>query len=531
MSNSHTFRLLAASCVLSLLPLSPALYAQKGGKPPKVAWSPSRVENSHVVGGVVTVQATADADALAVTLRPTPSLAGFITVPAGPIDLLANTPTSIDLQVLMTPDEAGQTIGGTVHVLLNGKNLAQPLVVSLQQTVTEEEGEEEEEGESGSESEEEEDGEGKPAFISWSDGSAEILALTPDLVPGGIGQISFIPSLTLTNIILWPTPSLSRCLDVVISPSNAEQVGVFELGPNGEIALVAAGTPVVLDLTMPVPPDQLTGGCGGTLHVRNAGKPRRTWSRPLNVRLGPEDEDDELSENQVAPAAAVGAASFEVRPIAPGQIVSVFGVGLGPSKNALFELDQNGDVGETAGGTMVFFDGVPARILSVRNDQVNVIVPYGLEGTDVELLVVHGGHQSTPFPIPLRRAAPELFTLTGAGQGQVVAFNQNGTLNRSTNAARVPSTVVLFGTGAGQTIPPLAEGEIATTALPLKATVRVFVGGVEATVLYAGTSPGQVGSLTQFNIELGAGTPPGQQPVQVIVDGISSTQKATLAVR
>ena len=141
MSTSHAFRLFAASCLLSLLPLSPTLQAQKGGKPPKVAWSPSRVENSHVVGGIATVQATADADALGVTLRPTPSLAGFITVPAGPIDLLANTPTSIDLQVLMTPDEAGQTIGGTIHVLLGGKNLAQPLVVSLQQTATEEEGE------------------------------------------------------------------------------------------------------------------------------------------------------------------------------------------------------------------------------------------------------------------------------------------------------------------------------------------------------------------------------------------------------
>ncbi|MEZ5396582.1 MAG: hypothetical protein R2724_27830 [Bryobacterales bacterium] len=72
---------------------------------------------------------------------------------------------------------------------------------------------------------------------------------------------------------------------------------------------------------------------------------------------------------------------------------------------------------------------------------------------------------------------------------------------------------------------------MAQEALPLAAEVRIFVGDVGLTVDYAGTSPGQIAALTQFNITLDAATPPGQQPVKLVVNGIESKQKATLAVR
>jgi len=48
--------------------------------------------------------------------------------------------------------------------------------------------------------------------------------------------------------------------------------------------------------------------------------------------------------------------------------------------------------------------------------------------------------------------------------------------------------------------------------------------------MYAGTSPGQVAALTQFNFQLGPSTPSGQQPIKLIVDGVESKQKTTMAV-
>ncbi|MCB1018854.1 MAG: hypothetical protein KDC27_02945, partial [Acidobacteria bacterium] len=448
-------------------------------------------------------------------------------LPAGPFDLVAGVPVVIDLQILMTPDEAGKTIGGTIHVYLAGKNLAKPLAVSLQQTASEggedpppgtEPDPEEEGGSSG----------GNSGFIQWSDSIGPVDALTLSVLQANSGQLIFTPSRDLSNIILWPTPSLRNCIQVDVSPANVPAVGVLELGPNNELLFVAAGTPVMVDVIPLLTPEELgSSPCGGTIHVRNAGKPPRTWPTPLNVRLGAQEESGE----EVNPEATVGAASFSLDAVAPGQIVSIFGAGLGPNENAIGAVENNGQVSQSVAGTMVFFDNIAASVLSVKNDQINAVVPYGLTGPDVELLVLRGGYQSTPFPVPLRAAAPELFTLTGTGQGQVAAFNQNGTLNRSTNAAPAPSRVVLFGSGAGATEPPLDAGEIAQSALPLAADVHIFVGDVEATVDYAGTSPGQIAALTQFNITLDAATPPGQQPVKLIVNGIESKQKATLAVR
>jgi uncharacterized protein (TIGR03437 family) len=325
--------------------------------------------------------------------------------------------------------------------------------------------------------------------------------------------------------MLWLTPSLRDCISAVISPANVPQVGVLEISPEGDVQLVLADTDILVDLTLLVAPEDIKG-CGGTLHLRNIGTPRRTWSSPLNVQLGAGDEGEE----EVAPTAVVGAASFEQEPIAPGQILSIFGSGLGPAQLTVFDLDENGEVGEGLGDTMAFFDGVPARVLSTSSNQVNVISPQELSGTEVELLVVVGGKQSTSFPVALQPLAPELFTLAGSGDGQAAAFNQDGSLNRSANPAAQGSIVILFGTGAGPTNPPVADGELATGAFPLDNAVQVFVGGVEAQVLYAGTSPGQVGALTQFNIQLGAGTPSGQQPVTLVVGGASSGAGATLAV-
>ena len=494
------------------------------GKPTKVSWSPSRVENGDVVGSTITVELTADTDATGVTLGTSASLSSFIGLPAGPIDLLANTPMPIDLTVLMTPDEAGRTIGGTVHAYLDGKHLARPLSISLKQTAPDDE-------------DDPDDGEPEPddppsngnsrgGVISWSDGVDPLDALTLDLLAGGPAQIVLIPSRDLTNVHLWLTPSLSDCLDAIVSPDNVNQPGILEIDPSGEILLVTADTPVLIDVTLLGAPDEDGEGCGGTIHVRNVGKPPRTWPTPLNVRLGEEEEEGD----EVAPAVAVGAASFDVSPIAPGQIATIFGQGLGPNENAVFQLDANGAISDQLAGTMVFFDGIPARVLSANNFQVNVIVPQELSGTEVEMLVVRSGFQSTPFPVALQTVAPELFTLTGEGRGQIAAFNEDGSLNRSSNPAPQGSVIIAFGSGAGPTNPPLADGEVATEAAPLEATVEIFVGGVQATVLYAGTSPGQVGALTQFNFQLGPGTPSGQQPVKVVVDGVESTQKTTMAV-
>ncbi|MEZ5365341.1 MAG: hypothetical protein R2748_24185 [Bryobacterales bacterium] len=134
------------------------------GKPIKVSWSVSRLENSDVSGGVATVSFTPDGDGQGATLGTSASLNRFIRPASQAFRPCCGRPRRHRPASLMTPDEAGQTIGGTIHVYLAGKNLAKPLAVSLQQTATEEE-------DSGTEPDPEEEGGssgGNSGFIQWS---------------------------------------------------------------------------------------------------------------------------------------------------------------------------------------------------------------------------------------------------------------------------------------------------------------------------------------------------------------------------
>jgi len=69
---------------------------------------------------------------------------------------------------------------------------------------------------------------------------------------------------------------------------------------------------------------------------------------------------------------------FPLGTVAPGEIVSIFGAGLGPDQpvTANFRLGDFGTWPTTMGGTQVLFDGVPAPMLYASANQINAVVPY-----------------------------------------------------------------------------------------------------------------------------------------------------------
>jgi uncharacterized protein (TIGR03437 family) len=177
---------------------------------------------------------------------------------------------------------------------------------------------------------------------------------------------------------------------------------------------------------------------------------------------------------------------------------------------------------------MVLFDGYPAPLLSTSAGQINAIVPAAVRGSDVELQVLHNDEQSALFPVPLGRPTPSLFTLSGT---QAAAVNADGTLNGRSTPAGKGTIVLLFGTGGGPTVTPLPVGAAATEAIRLAGYVRVFIGGVEADVLYAGTAPGMVSAVTQYNVRINPQTPRGAQLVSIVINGVEGTGTATISVR
>lgn len=499
----------------------------KENKPPKASWVPKRIENDAVDEDVIKVELRVDkgiAEGSTATLWTSGSLAGILELPDVPVPLESGEPIELEFTLLQTPDQAGRTLGGTVHLAVDGKNIAQPLMFSLKKT------QDDDELDDVSDEEEEEifDDDGNLA-VSWYLGEEPLEELTLDLFEEGPVEILLKVNRTLTDFKPWVTPSLRNHIVISLPEDLIGEEDVLEIGDDGCINLAAEGTQIPLVVELLLGPEDVTTR-GGTVHARGCEPPRRTY--PATLLVGLKAGDESLAEEEVAPTAIVDAASFEQGTIAPGQIVSIFGQGLGPDELALFELDEEGDVDEFLAGTMVLFDGYAARLLSASAGQINAIVPSAVKGGDVELLVINNNKQSAPFPVPLGPLAPSLFSLTGTGRGQVAALNSDGSVNDNTNPARRGSIVSLYGMGAGPTDPPMDDGSVATEALWLvNDDVRLLIGGVEAEVLYAGSAPGLVGAVVQINARISGGTPRGPQPVLLVVDGIESSDSVTLAVQ
>ena len=76
------------------------------------------------------------------------------------------------------------------------------------------------------------------------------------------------------------------------------------------------------------------------------------------------------------------------------------------------------------------------------------------------------------------------------------------------------------------------DGVIATGLKTPVANVTATVGGVPATVVYAGTSPGIVNGVMQVNVTIPAGAPSGNTvPIVITVGTVSSQAGVTLAIQ
>ncbi len=220
--------------------------------------------------------------------------------------------------------------------------------------------------------------------------------------------------------------------------------------------------------------------------------------------------------------------------LAPGEIVGIYGTGLGPAETVPLRI-ESGRLTTSLGGTRVLFDGVAAPLILVSANQINAIVPYAVANRTATVMQVEaGGRTLPPRTFPVRQFAPALFTVNGSGAGPGAIVNQDGTLNSPSNPAERGSIVSLFANGLALANTTYIDGEIAPeTARPAAGVAAVSFFGVSAPILYAGPSPGLVSALTQINIVVPRNGPTGVNvPVAVTALGnISSPGRVTMAIR
>jgi uncharacterized protein (TIGR03437 family) len=237
-------------------------------------------------------------------------------------------------------------------------------------------------------------------------------------------------------------------------------------------------------------------------------------------------------ELPVTPKVVTNAASNLAGSIAPGEIVVLYGSGIGPSQLAPYVLDSAGLFSKTVAETRVLFNGIPGPILYSWTNQVSAIVPYTVTGAAADVVVEYRGQKSLPVSVPVAASAPAIFTSNSSGSGQAAAFNQDGSVNGSAHPAPIGNVVVLFATGEGATSPAGTDGKPAAVPLPKPVQlVEATIDGKPAEVQYAGAAPGLVAGVIQVNVKIPDGVSVGSSvPVILRVGGTGSPSGVTIAV-
>ena len=240
----------------------------------------------------------------------------------------------------------------------------------------------------------------------------------------------------------------------------------------------------------------------------------------------------------IAPPAAVlsvmNAASYATGPIAPGEVVTLTGITIGPSPIAQATLPAAGATGtinSSLSGVRVTFNGLPAPILYCEASQTSVLVPYGMQGAANATVAVTYNGQTASTTVPMANTAPGIFTANFSGSGQAVALNADGTVNGSTSPATAGTVVTFFGTGEGWTNPTGEDGVVNDRIIrePL-APVSVTIGGKPAQLIYAGTAFGIVQGVLQVEAVIPTGVT-GTAPVVLTVGSATSQTTATISVK
>ncbi len=237
----------------------------------------------------------------------------------------------------------------------------------------------------------------------------------------------------------------------------------------------------------------------------------------------------------LAPPAAVlsvmNGASYTTGPIAPGEVLVLSGLSIGPSPLISGSIPATGAVRSNLAGVTVTFNGTPAPILYTSASQTSVVAPYELGGFSTANVVVTYRGQTASVQVPVAFTAPGMFTTDFSGTGQAVALNVDGTVNSSKNPASAGTVITLFATGEGSTNPAGEDGTVNDRIIrEPQGPVGVTIAGQNAKVIYAGTATGLVQGIMQVEALTPSGVT-GTVPVVVTVGSAASQSGVTISVK
>jgi len=186
-------------------------------------------------------------------------------------------------------------------------------------------------------------------------------------------------------------------------------------------------------------------------------------------------------------------------PVAPGEFVSLFGTGIGPSTAVVGSLPYQ----TTLGGVSVTVNGIPAPVQLASSGQVNCIVPYGVNTFFAVFQLTYNSQKSNSVTVYVDSSSPGSFSLNNTGTGPASALHLDGTLVNAASPAKIGETIELFVTGLGAVTPSSPDGAPASSTVLswTNDTIDIYVDGVLTTPLFTGLAPYFAG-LYQVNLTI-----------------------------
>jgi uncharacterized protein (TIGR03437 family) len=233
--------------------------------------------------------------------------------------------------------------------------------------------------------------------------------------------------------------------------------------------------------------------------------------------------------------ALVNGASYQAG-FAPATWVTIFGTNLSESTQT-WQADDfvNGLLPTSLQGVSVTIDGLPAYVEYISPTQINVLAPDDAKVGSVEVQVTTAQQKSNSLTVQKQQFAPAFFTIGG---GLYVAASHANTYTLVGKPNLLPGVVTqpaapgeviqMYGTGFGPTSPTLPTAQLVNTPAVLANTPQITIGGVTASVEYAGL----VGAgLYQFNVTVPASLPSGDAAVVATIGGVSSPAGVSITVQ
>ncbi len=356
-----------------------------------------------------------------------------------------------------------------------------------------------------------------PVQISGTDDYGNLVSASAGVSSGS--KLSNPPALSVTPssaAITDSSPSVQLAVtlggnSVAWTASVAAQYGSswFSLSPasgSGSGTIAVTGNPKGL----------AAGNYSATLLIVAQQASPQFVAVPVSFRVGPASPKPVINSGGVTNAWDVIKGK-----IAPGSVISIWGTNLTTGTQAA--LTPVVPFVNQLNGTVVTINGIQAPLYAVSPAQLNVQVPFEVAAGSAQVVVTVNGQASDPATAQIQAAAPGIcgdFSSASAAAGEPKLCVDS--------TAHVGDYTAVFVTGQGTVSPavssgaaPFASASFNNLPRPTEQPVTVTVGGVPATILFAGIPSWSVAVMEiDFVVPSVA---PGAQPVVVSVGGQASS--------